>query len=792
MTQGVRTRGPLQPNQSHRDENACCGMNEDQASLPAAVSSDHIELRKTTATPPATCERMPWKGNEFHHVEDRDRLHPNHPRGYSSRQRAFSDSGSSGFSSITFQRIETMPARGILSHASYELSRSAPNGVRPSRASTSPLPTEPFVTVASVRNKLRKAIIPSKLKVKESTKFLPLDKQSEIVTPEVTRQMLLNSRELDYTPEAADRIVQRVFQEWPSTSLTLDSRIGGPGAGWQATRRRRILIILILISKVDRISLFIDNDIDDLALPIDCNCDDENNQNYTSGRDWGHNEPPDLANRLNACFEGFDDDEFDLFRANQKRVHVPFFQFPTRDDMQIYHFNLDADCVLPIIDVGRHDGPVPEFALKKLKSQGEEPFREEVEVFEKLVHSRRPRSPDHLLRLELAFMHGEQGYLLFTWAEGSLKDYWKEEWRDPTNPVDVQWFFEQCYGLALGLRRLHDPNSYERSQFQSGLGLRSGHAHDGSHGAADGDEEVENLRRMATAKDDGKYGRHTDVKPDNILWYRQYEDQSNHLVISDFGSAQFNSHDTRSNVSPGVAGQKGTTNTYQAPELSFGIKVTRTYDIWSLGCVFLEFAVWFHQGSWQAVEDFAKQRSRDRQEVEQRSLQFSEDMFYLVVPNNTWHGAGCQGIKPSVTARIDAIRALDSCTEATRSFLDLIQKNMLVPEAEKRLDGRMIRQQLNTIRAKCRKDLDRVQDGVGGYEADFQPQIVSPAAGYFDGTSPETKAREFSRDVEETIKSALQDPPIITESPGHCRDDDSAQPTITGTGRSRGRPYYRQ
>ncbi|KAM0332209.1 hypothetical protein ACHAQA_002484 [Verticillium albo-atrum] len=814
MTQGSRIMG-VQSNQECHDDFPGSSMSDEQAQWPGEILSDIVKFRNTTATPPAT--EMPWKQNEFHHIENRDLLSPN---GHSSRPRTVSESGGSGPSSVTFKRIETMPARGILSHASFEHRGSKCGVGRPSPSTTMTLPTESPATVKSVRETLRKSFVPSGLKDTEN--FLPLNKLSEIVTPDVTREMLLKSEKCNYSEDEVERIVQGVFQEWPSTALTPDSGVGSRVAGWQSTRRRRILTILILINRVNLIHPFISNDIDDLALPIDCTYDAQQRRRYTSGSNWARHEPPDFSTRLNACFEGLGD-KFDLFKVNQKRVHVPFFQLSTHDDTQIYHYNLDAECVLPIIAVGemkkggnatvqkvvfhpasynykdfqgRNDGPAQEFALKRLKSHGEEAFREEVEIFERLVHSKRPRSPDHLLRLELAFMHGEQGYLLFPWAEGSLKEYWQNEKRDPTELHNAQWFFEQCYGLALGLRRLHDPSSYKRSQ-SHGLQLRIGNSDD-SDAVPDGEKsEVDSLVRMANSgaagedtTEEDKFGRHTDVKPDNILWYRQYEEHCHHLVLSDFGSAQFNSHDTRSNVLPGVAGRKGTTNTYQAPELIFGSEVTRRYDIWSLGCVFLEFAVWFHQGGWPAVDEFAKQRTHDRKDIEGHSYSFSEDMFYLVVPNNTPQGKACMGIKPSVAAKIKAIRDLESCSKATEAFLDLIQNYMLVADAAKRLDGDMIRHSLNDIRRKCRKDFTYATCG-GGYEADFQAMGVSPTApGYFDGTSPETQATAFSRDAEETLKPAMQDTPDDIESAGQETNDDDTPPRTpprADTGRTRSR-----
>ena len=61
------------------------------------------------------------------------------------------------------------------------------------------------------------------------------------------------------------------------------------------------------------------------------------------------------------------------------------------------------------------------------------------------------------------------------------------------------------------------------------------------------------------------------------------------IQLADFGISGFHHTNTRSNLR-----LDGNTKTYRAPEseLEDGQKVSRSIDIWSLGCVFLEFITW--------------------------------------------------------------------------------------------------------------------------------------------------------------------------------------------------------
>lgn len=148
-----------------------------------------------------------------------------------------------------------------------------------------------------------------------------------------------------------------------------------------------------------------------------------------------------------------------------------------------------------------------------------------------------------------AFSHGWKHFLVLPLAEGSLERFWQSKTPLSQNPL---FLLKQCLGIAEGLRKIHDCNDI------------------GS-----------NTRRKIIM------GRHGDIKPQNILWFKDASMEGNRLVLSDFTLVRFhpqgaNEETTLSDI--------GGTQTYRAPETDVRPRrhVSPRYDVWSLGCVFLE------------------------------------------------------------------------------------------------------------------------------------------------------------------------------------------------------------
>ena len=202
------------------------------------------------------------------------------------------------------------------------------------------------------------------------------------------------------------------------------------------------------------------------------------------------------------------------------------------------------------------------FALKKLKPGHEDTFKREVES---LAHFA-PMNHPHIVKLLMAYKQTDTYNLLFPWAEGNLSTFWHSSVMEPS-PESAYWMLKQCIGIADGLAQIHS------------------------------DKRETNM-----------YGRHGDIKPANILWFRSDSDAGTEdkLVLSDFGLSQFHSTDAALRES---RKKIGGTMAYAPPEVNDPESCcSRSYDIWSLGCVYLEFVIWLLWG-WKGVRKFRRQRS---------------------------------------------------------------------------------------------------------------------------------------------------------------------------------------
>jgi len=205
---------------------------------------------------------------------------------------------------------------------------------------------------------------------------------------------------------------------------------------------------------------------------------------------------------------------------------------------------------------------------------------------------------EHLIRLLVTFEHHDQFHLVFHWADGNLLEFWQEprywpENLDRGNPEVARWMAKQCLGLAKALQTIQ--TSVVKQQ--------------------DGQSHHSEFNKV--------YGRHGNVKPENILWFSDDGLGARHgqfgvLKISDFGMADF-----RGSQSAQDAASHGTamSRTYRAPEYDVNGVLSPRCDIWSFGCILLEFVVWYVRGG-NGVTGFSDHRARDS------TYSIREDNFY--------------------------------------------------------------------------------------------------------------------------------------------------------------------
>lgn len=141
---------------------------------------------------------------------------------------------------------------------------------------------------------------------------------------------------------------------------------------------------------------------------------------------------------------------------------------------------------------------------------------------------------------------------MFVWADGGdLRKFWYE-FENPTCSMStIEWALGQILGLADALDKWHN-----HSQINC---------------------------------------RHGDLKPENIV-RTLHENNLGTLLISDLGLAKIHSLPTRQRRVPSLSG--GGTLRYRSPEMKLegGAKISRSYDMWSFGCVILEFIIWLLYG----------------------------------------------------------------------------------------------------------------------------------------------------------------------------------------------------
>ena len=224
----------------------------------------------------------------------------------------------------------------------------------------------------------------------------------------------------------------------------------------------------------------------------------------------------------------------------------------------------------------------------------------------------------NLIKLLGTYSYQDQQYLLFPWADGNLLDFWKAH-PDPSQSEKldhswVLWFSKQCLGIAQGLKGIHS---------------------------------IENVAsNSAYGSTDQLHGRHGDLKPENILWFRNPANKDGHpldcaLKISDFGLTDFHRNRSKSGIN---ARSVGNSPTYRAPEYDVTWKVSQNYDIWTLGCVLLEFATWFLLG-WSKVNQFSDNRlNEDNPEISEMMA----DTFFVLVSLHEKNGPPGARLKESV------------------------------------------------------------------------------------------------------------------------------------------------
>lgn len=253
---------------------------------------------------------------------------------------------------------------------------------------------------------------------------------------------------------------------------------------------------------------------------------------------------------------------------------------------------------------------------------------------------------DHIVRFITSFRRGSleapEHYLITEWADGgNLHDLWKTIPNPPLTVLFVKAVVRQLRGLADALKAAHYP---------------------------EGDEVYW-----------GESYRHGDLKPANILWFRDGDPGT--LKIGDWGEAK--SHQTVTAMRQSNTTAQFGTRRYEPPESEIGVdpmdsgpadmRRSRLYDIWSIGCITLEIVIWLMYGI-TGLGEFNKS--------------LNDSPFYKVTKTGKMRSAQVHDV---VLSWMDYILQDPACypgTTALGDLLSLVRRGLLVVDLPDRYSVR--------------------------------------------------------------------------------------------------------
>ncbi|KAL9562653.1 hypothetical protein ACKAV7_013217 [Fusarium commune] len=402
----------------------------------------------------------------------------------------------------------------------------------------------------NLRVRIMSATVQSAHPEYRSKRFLPRNEIPKLLTREaVEKELAQCDRWLRYPIIRLLRPRMPNFQEEAQIICGIADR--DLGANTVCKTYQKIFTILVLLKRSSLIISFLEKNVCDDDLPLK------------------------LGDKTNT-------DVFTVITDNGKKVTLHGF----RQKKSFYDKFIEKQWILA-------------FAIKRIKpSTSLHKARINPEDEATVLRKLKDRHP-YLISLLATYHHHDGYHFIFPWAEADLQGYWKMINPKPfgaDRDRTLKWLGIQCKGLADGLSSIH---CYPTTSFS---------LHGRFTPPPDNPRIVGNVAENAIHE---LFGRHGDMKPENILWFPERPSipgtLGGILKITDFGFTEFS---TKSEVDPARRGFIVNSPTYRAPEIDISSDnglIGPSYDIWALGCIYLEFLAWW-LGGWDYVHSFAKRR----------------------------------------------------------------------------------------------------------------------------------------------------------------------------------------
>ncbi|KAI1383041.1 kinase-like domain-containing protein [Hypoxylon trugodes] len=262
----------------------------------------------------------------------------------------------------------------------------------------------------------------------------------------------------------------------------------------------------------------------------------------------------------------------------------------------------------------------------------------------------------HIVTLLMTFKHGDNYHFIFPRAEYDLLYYFEAIPHPERSLKRVRWLAEQCLRITEAVHLIHFPPRADNTTSEGAL-----------------------------------FGRHGDIKSENILVFND-GNGTDVLVLSDFGLGSMHHDRSRSNVpNKGIPATPG----FRPPECDMeGGTISRAFDIWSLGCLFLDILVWFLGG-----EDLRRQFEDARMTPHITGV--NTPIYFEIL--STESGNNRYRVKEEVIDWFAKMHSHPNCTHFVHEFLDLIERRMLLVESRNQLRARTpeLLDQLKIFHEKC-------------------------------------------------------------------------------------------
>ncbi|KAF3034086.1 hypothetical protein E8E12_005727 [Didymella heteroderae] len=259
-------------------------------------------------------------------------------------------------------------------------------------------------------------------------------------------------------------------------------------------------------------------------------------------------------------------------------------------------------------------------------------------------------SHDHLLKCLASFVFSSKYHMIYEKADCNVEEFMKR-YADPRKLANFTsgHLAQQLFGLADALCFIHNQGS--------------------------SDSQVDTKLLGVPKKSSRRSGYIHDIKPENLLMfiYNRSAGKTYWIRMSDFSCAKvvdiLETVSGKNRDSWKTASKSGTP-VYRAPEAITEGRTSRPYDLFSLGCVFLELLVWFLDG-YDALKAF-----RDQRECLLSPNTYEDEGFYYKTTDDEEFR-----LRDAVAKKIEDVRS--RCSGTLKDVADVIP-NLLQMDPQQR------------------------------------------------------------------------------------------------------------